>query len=103
MGGFWLAGGWMFVWLVGWLVGSFVGCFTPYFNTDQDIPWRLVTLASAPDFPSFYILTRQGTDCLISCVSFEGSSLSSSYACLSMRKQFMILYDIIYCHVYHLV
>jgi len=48
VGEFWLVGGWVFVWLV--------ACFTPYFYTDQVIPWRLVKLISTPDLPVFIFL-----------------------------------------------
>ena len=55
-----------------------IGCLTSYFNTNQVIPWRLVKLISAPDFTLFYLLTRQGPDCLLSNVSFEERSSSTN-------------------------
>ena len=77
-GGWVLVGWWVGFCMVGWFFRSFVGCFTPYFNTDHVIPWRLVKLISASNFPSFYILTRQWTDWFISCVSFEERSSSKN-------------------------
>ena len=55
-----------------------IGCLTPYFKTNQVIPCRLVKLISAPDFTWFYLLTWQGTDCLLSNVSFEERSSSTN-------------------------
>jgi len=98
--------GWDSWWVLvgGWVGFCMVGClFYAVF-----LHWSGHTMAISQNnqhsrFTSFYILTRQGTDCLISCASFEGSSSSSSYACLRIPKQFLILYDIIYYTVYNLV